>query len=76
MMLQSQFQLEILWRMQIFMQALHKTDKVIAHFTARLEAINHPTPFVYFGDHRPILSPKLFTKDEMHQTDYFIYQND
>lgn len=64
--------------LKTFMQGIHYTDEAVKNFIAELDKIDKPITFVFYGDHLPSLYSGLKMSQyglELHQTDYFIYNN-
>ena len=68
---------EIREQINNFATGIHYTDKYVAGFIERLEAIDKPITLVFYGDHLPGMYANDMTKDglNLHETDYFIYSN-
>lgn len=68
---------EIREQINNFATGIHYTDKYVAVFIERLEAIDNPITLVFYGDHLPGMYANDMTKDglNLHETDYFIYSN-
>ncbi|MCX2456185.1 LTA synthase family protein [Lacticaseibacillus nasuensis] len=65
--------------LQHYSQGLSYTDQAVKEFKEKIDKIDRPITWVFYGDHLPgamydsIMTAKNTVK--MHQTDYFIYSN-
>lgn len=60
-----------------YLTGIHFTDRVVRQFKQRLDTVNRPIAWVFYGDHLPGFYTNNMGRDgvKMHQTDYFIYLN-
>lgn len=64
--------------LRTYMQGIHYTDIAVQQFIKELDKIQKPITFVFYGDHLPSLYSGLNKSKyglEMHETDYFVYNN-
>ena len=54
---------------------LHHTDEAVKNFIEKIDSINKPITFVFYGDHLPGIYWDTNNNTVLHQTDYFIYSN-
>lgn len=74
----SAFNAENRASMQTYVQGLAYTDRALKEFITAVDKINRPVTVVWYGDHLAALyKPSLMAKYpiQLHQTDYFIYNN-
>lgn len=57
-----------------FSQGLHYTDEDVKDFVKKLDSLNKPVIWVFYGDHLPGIY-NLPTEVQKYSTDYFIYAN-
>lgn len=58
-----------------YVMGLHHTDVAVKNFIEKLDSINKPVTFVFYGDHLPGIYWNTKNNTVLHQTDYFIYSN-
>lgn len=58
-----------------YVMGLHYTDVAVKNFIEKLDSINKPVTFVFYGDHLPGIYWNTKNNTVLHQTDYFIYSN-
>ena len=58
-----------------YMMGLHHTDEAVKNFIEKIDSINKPITFVFYGDHLPGIYWDTNNNTVLHQTDYFIYSN-
>ena len=58
-----------------YVMGLHHTDEAVKNFIEKIDSINKPITFVFYGDHLPGIYWDTSNNNILHQTDYFIYSN-
>ena len=58
-----------------YVMGLHYTDEAVKNFIEKIDSINKPITFVFYGDHLPGIYWDTNNNNILHQTDYFIYSN-
>lgn len=62
-----------------FSMGLYHSDQAIKEFITRIDQIEKPITFVFYGDHLPGIYPNVDMRQNglaLHKTDYFIYSNE
>ncbi|WP_155287370.1 LTA synthase family protein [Lacticaseibacillus zhaodongensis] len=62
-------------QIETYAQGINYTDQAVKAFKAKIDKINKPIIWVFYGDHLPGIYAGLTDEVLMHKTDYFIYSN-
>ena len=65
-------------RVEEYIMGLHYTDQAVKNFIEKLDSVNKPITYVFYGDHLPGIywnTDSNKYNNILHETDYFIYSN-
>lgn len=60
---------------ETYAEGVHYTDKAVKVFREKIDKINKPIIWVFYGDHLPGLYSGFSSPLEQYETDYFVYAN-
>ena len=62
-------------QIETYARGVHYTDEAADAFRKKIDKVNKPIVWVFYGDHLPGIYPGITDTVLLHRTDYFVYAN-